>query len=104
MLGASANLAKEYATKRYRSNCINWGMTPFLVKDETAFALGDWVFIPGLRRAILDGTAEFTAYAVNGEGRVTPFSVSVGDLTSGERQIIADGCLINYYRNNPVDR
>ena len=103
VLGASANLAKEYATKRYRSNCINWGMTPFLVKDESAFALGDWVFIPGLRKAILDAAPEFTAYAVKPDGAVTPFQVSVGDLTPDERQIIVDGCLINYYRNHPVD-
>ena len=103
VLGASANLAKEYATKRYRSNCINWGMAPLLVKDETAFALGDWVFIPGLRKAVLEGTPEFTAYAVKEDGTVTPFAVSLGALTPDERQIIADGCLINYYRNHPVD-
>ena len=78
-------------------------MTPFLVKDEKAFALGDWVFVPGLRKAVLEGTPEFTAYAVNPEGKVTPFQVGVGDLTPDERQIIADGCLINYYRNHPVD-
>ena len=103
VLGASANLAREYATKRYRSNCINWGMAPLLVKDESAFALGDWVFIPGLRKAVLEGTPEFTAYAVNPEGKVTPFQVSLGELTADERQIIADGCLINYYHNHPVD-
>ena len=103
VLGASANLAKEYATKRYRSNCINWGMAPLLVKDETAFSLGDWVFVPGLRCAILEATPEFTAYAVKADGQVTPFQVSLGDLTPDERQIIADGCLINYYRNHPVD-
>ena len=103
VLGASANLAKEYATKRYRSNCINWGMAPLLVKDETAFALGDWVFIPGLRKAVLEGTLEFTAYAVKPDGTVTPFTVSLGDLTPDEREIIADGCLINYYRNHPVN-
>ncbi len=103
VLGGAANLAKEYATKRYRSNCINWGMTPLLVKDETAFALGDWVFIPGLRKAVLEGTPEFTAYAVNPEGRITPFTVAIGDLTPDERQIIVDGCLINYYRNHPAD-
>ena len=102
VLGASANLAKEYATKRYRSNCINWGMAPLLVKDETAFALGDWVFVPGLRKAVLEGTPEFTAYAVKPDGAVTPFTVSLGDLTPDEREIIADGCLINYYRNHPV--
>ncbi len=102
VLGASANLAREYATKRYRSNCINWGMAPLLVKDESAFALGDWVFIPGLRKAVLEGTPEFTAYAVKPDGSVKPFPVSLGDLTPDERQIIADGCLINYYRNHPV--
>ena len=103
VLGASANLAKEYATKRYRSNCINWGMAPLLVQDETAFALGDWVFIPGLRKAVLEGTDAFTAYAVKPDGAVKPFSVSLGSLTPDEREIIADGCLINYYRNHPVD-
>ena len=100
VLGAAANLAKEYATKRYRSNCINWGMAPFLVKDPGAFELGDFVFVPGLRKAILEGTPEFTAYAVKPDGRVTPFQVSLGELTPDERQIIVDGCLINYYRNH----
>ena len=103
VLGASANLAKEYATKRYRSNCINWGMAPLLVKDETAFALDDWVFIPGLRKVVLEGTPEFTAYAVKPDGTLKSFTVSLGDLTPDERQIIADGCLINYYRNLPVN-
>ena len=103
VLGGAANLAREYATKRYRSNCINWGMAPLLVKDESVFALGDWIFIPGLRRAVLEGTPEFTAYAVRPDGTVTPFPVSLGDLTEDERQIIADGCLINYYHNHPAD-
>ena len=102
VLGASANLAKEYATKRYRSNCINWGMAPLLVEDEQAFALGDWVFVPGLRKAVLEGTPAFTAYAVRADGSVNPFTVTLGELTQDERQIIADGCLINYYRNHPV--
>lgn len=64
VLGAAANLAKEYATKRYRSNCINWGMASCLVKDTDAFQLGDYVFVPGLRKAIVDGIPEFTTYAV----------------------------------------
>ena len=99
VLGAAANIAREYATKRYRSNCINWGMAPFLVKDEQVFALGDWIFVPGLKQAILEGTPEFTAYAVS-DGKVTPFELSLGRLTEDERQIIIDGCLINYYRNH----
>ena len=102
VLGASANIAKEYATKRYRSNCINWGMAPLLVKDPSVFALGDWIYIPGLRSAVLEGTKEFSAFAVKADGTVTEFSVSLGDLTPDEREIIADGCLINYYRNHPV--
>ena len=61
------------------------------------------MFIPGLRTAVLEGTKEFTAYAVKPDGAVNAFAVSLGDLTPDERQIIADGCLINYYRNHPVD-
>ena len=100
VLGAAANLAKEYATKRYRSNCINWGMAPLLVEDENAYALGDWVFVPGIRKAILEGTKSFDAYVVKADGSVNKVAVSTGDLTPDERQIIADGCLINYYKNN----
>ena len=100
VLGGGANIAKEYATKRYRSNCINWGMAPLLVKDETAFELHDWVFVPGIRKAILEGVNEFDAYVVKKDGSVAKIAVSTGDLTEAERRIICDGCLINYYRNN----
>ena len=108
VLGGAANLAREYATKRYRSNCINWGMAPLLVSEPEKFANGDWLFVPGLKQAILDGTPEFTAYVVRlGDGDrenpndlVTPITVSLGALTADERQIIVDGCLINYYRNH----
>ena len=100
VMGASANFAKQYATKRYRSNCINWGMTPFLVESPEVFALGDYIFIPGLRQAVLENKASFSAYVVKADGTVTEFPVSTGALTEPERQIIADGCLINYYRNN----
>ncbi|HIX17541.1 MAG TPA: hydratase [Candidatus Gemmiger faecavium] len=100
VLGGAANFAKEYATKRYRSNCINWGMLPFLVEDPSVFALGDYVFVPGARKALLDAAPEMTAYAVSAEGKVTPFVVRLGDMTRDERQILADGCLINYYKNN----
>ncbi|MBO5570732.1 MAG: hydratase, partial [Clostridia bacterium] len=100
VMGGSANFARQYATKRYRSNCINWGMTPFLVEDPDVFALGDYIFVPGIRNAILQGAAALTAYAVKEDGSVTPFTVSFGDLTGPERQILVDGCLINYYRNH----
>ena len=98
VMGGSANFARQYATKRYRSNCINWGMTPFLVEDPSVFALGDWVFIPGLRSAVLANREGIDAYAVKADGTVTPFKVSIGPLTEPERQILAEGCLINYYR------
>ena len=100
VLGGGANIAKEYATKRYRSNCINWGMAPLLTRDETVFENGDWVFVPGIRKAILGKVNDFDAYVVRKDGSVVKMPVSTGDLTDDERQIIADGCLINYYRNN----
>ena len=100
VVGGSANFAKAYATKRYRSNCINWGMTPFLVEDPEVFALGDYIFVPGIRGHVLRNDAAFDAYAVKPDGTVTKFTVSTGALTEAERQTIADGCLINYYRNH----
>ena len=103
VMGASANFAKKYATKRYRSNCINWGMTPFLVENPEVFALGDYIFVPGIRAAVLENKAEFTAYAVKPDGTVTSFLVSTGVLSAAERKIIADGCLINYYRHCPAN-
>ena len=100
VMGASANFARQYATKRYRSNCINWGMVPFLVENPEVFALGDYIFIPGVREAVMENKEHFHAYAVKPKGTVEAFTVSVGALTEAERQIIADGCLINYYRNH----
>jgi aconitate hydratase len=96
VLGAWANFAKEYATKRYRSNLINWGILPFLVKDESAFKSGDYVFFPGIRQAVLAKREVITGYVVS--DKVTEIAVTLGDLTDAERQILADGCLINYYR------
>ena len=68
------------------------------MEDPSVFALGDYVFIPGLRQAVLEGADDMTAYAVKEDGSVLPFPVSIGTLTDAERHIIADGCLINYYR------
>nr|WP_122012628.1 hydratase [Maliibacterium massiliense] len=100
VLGGAANFACEYATKRYRSNCINWGMLPFLVEDASVLALGDYVFVPGVRQALLDEAPEIAAYAVKPDGTVNAFAVVLGALTRDERQILADGCLINYYREH----
>jgi aconitate hydratase len=99
VLGGCANFALEYATKRYRSNLINWGILPFLVQDPTAFKNGGWVFVPGIRKALLENDGAVTGYALDsGTDSVSAITLSLGALTGSERQILADGCLINYYR------
>ena len=75
-------------------------MVPFLVEDPEAFELGDYVFIPGVREAVLEAKDNFSAFVVKADGTVKEIKVSLGGLTPDERQIIVDGCLINYYRNN----
>jgi aconitate hydratase len=100
VLGGGANLAREYATKRYRSNCINWGLVPLLVEDERVFGLDDFIFVPDIRGAIEQEKEKFSAYYIKRDGSVKEFPVSIGKLTPDERQIILDGCLINYYRNH----
>lgn len=99
VLGGWANIAREYATKRYRSNLINWGMVPFLAAaGELPFENGDYIFIPGIAEMIKSGGEEITGYVVNKD--MKPVELKTGALTEDERQIITDGCLINYYRNN----
>ena len=75
-------------------------MIPFLVQNPGIFSLDDYIFVPGVRKAVLENTESFPAYAVKPDGTVIPFLVSIGPLTGPERQIIADGCLINYYRKH----
>ena len=100
VLGGDANICYEYATKRYRSNCINWGIVPFTIAPETTFAFqpGDKVFIPGIREAILAGKEEIDAQVITANG-VQPIHLFFQNLTANERQILADGCLMNYYKN-----
>ena len=101
VLGGWANIANEYATKRYRSNLINWGMLPFLYKDgdkNLPFANDDYVFIPDVKKMIQDKLASVKAYAIKKDGTVNEFELSTGDLTDDERKIILAGCLINFYR------
>ena len=100
VLGGAANIAAEYATKRYRSNCINWGMLPFVTDTPDALAKGDYVFLPGVRKALLTAEEQLPAVAVKPDGRLVPFAVRLGAMTDAERQILADGCLINYYKNH----
>ena len=98
VLGGWANIASEYATKRYRSNLINWGMLPFIIKEgELPFANGDYLFVPEIRKAVEEKAPEVKAYAVK-DGQLTEFSLTLGDLTDEEREIIRKGCLINYNR------
>ncbi|MBP5416385.1 MAG: hydratase [Clostridiales bacterium] len=98
VLGGWANIANEYATKRYRSNLINWGMLPFLIEEgELPFKNLDYIFIPGIKAAVENKTEVIKAYTV-GESGLTEFDLRLGDLTDEERQIILKGCLINYNR------
>ncbi len=97
VLGGFANIAKEYATKRYRSNLINWGMLPFLFEGELPFANGDYIFVKDIRKAIAEKISEVKAYVVN--KNMQEFTLKLGELTEDEREIILKGCLINYYRS-----
>lgn len=98
VLGAGANFAKEYATKRYRSNCINWGILPFVTDEEEKLQKGTWVFISDVVKAVTEGT-DMTAVTVC-EGKLDTIHLSLGLLTEDEKQILKDGCLINYYHSN----
>ena len=92
-------MPNDYATKRYRSNLINWGMIPFIIKEgDLPFENGDYIFIPGIREMIANGGEKITAYVVNKD--MKEFELETGRLTEDERQIILDGCLINYYKNH----
>ena len=100
VLGGWANIANEYATKRYRSNLINWGMLPFITEEDhehLSFANGDYIFVPEIRKAIAEKAAEVKAYVVKGED-LAEVTFKLGDMTDAEREIITKGCLINYYR------
>ena len=121
VLGAAANIASDYATKRYRSNLINWGMIPFLYKQGESqnsvllsefsgensrnllpsglpFANGDYIFVPGAKKMIAEKFPGVKAYAVRADGTTAEFDLATGDMTDDERKIIQAGCLINFYR------
>ena len=97
VLGAGANIAAEYATKRYRSNLINWGMLPFQLAGAVPFGLGDYILIPNVRAALAGDLSAIPAYVLGSEPRA--FTLSIAALTNDERQILADGCLINFYKH-----
>ena len=99
VLGGWANIACEYATKRYRSNLINWGMLPFIYEsEELPFKNGDYIFVPEIVEAVKNKATDVQAYVVDDDKNVKPFILKLGEMTDDERDIILKGCLINYNR------
>jgi aconitate hydratase len=98
VLGGLVNICYEYATKRYRSNCINWGIIPFTISKETSFeySTGDWIYVPGIRKAILAGIEIIPAKVISGS-TVKDITLECNGLSNDERQILTDGCLMNFY-------
>ena len=100
VLGGAANICREYATKRYRSNCVNWGMLPFTIDTDTPFdyAPDDFIYIPGIRRAVERGDEEIAARVLHGT-EVTPITLRLKNFTPDERSVVLAGCLMNRYKN-----
>ena len=99
VLGGFANICYDYATKRYRSNCINWGIVPFTMDSSEPFdfAPDDWVYVPGVRAGILAGQEEFAATVLSADGKTRPITLFCRGLSPAERKILTEGCLMNYY-------
>ena len=98
VLGGWANIANEYATKRYRSNLINWGMVPFIIDETIPFENGDYIYVPDIRKAVAEGASQMKAHVIK-NGKANEFEIKLGALTDDEKKIILDGCLINFYRS-----
>lgn len=98
VLGGWANIANEYATKRYRSNLINWGMVPFIIDETIPFENGDYIYVSDIRKAVAEGASQMKAYVIK-NGKANEFEIKLGALTDDEKKIILDGCLINFYRS-----
>ena len=96
VIGGLANIVHEYATKRYRSNVMNWGMVPFQMEAEPNFEVGDYVFVPGIRAALDGDLKDIAAYVVRADGSVEQIELYIADMTAEERAIVKAGCLINY--------
>ena len=99
VLGGFANICYEYATKRYRSNCINWGIVPFTMDASVEFPYedGEWVYVPGVKKAIAEGVEEMTATVIRKDGTTAELPLKCAGLTADERLILQEGCLMNYY-------
>ena len=98
VIGGLANITKEYATKRYRSNVMNWGMLPFQMEGEPHFDVGDYIYVPGVRAALDGDMKRIAAYVIRG-GKVEQIDLFIADMTADEREIVKAGCLINYNRD-----
>ena len=100
VLGGAANICREYATKRYRSNCVNWGMLPFTIEADTPFDYDpeDFIYIPGVRAAVERGDESVQALVLH-DGAVTPIRLLLRGFTAQERSIVLAGCLMNWYKN-----
>jgi aconitate hydratase len=98
VLGGYANIADEYATKRYRSNLINWGLLPLLRKSDFKLEVGNFVYLPDMRKVVANGDSEFKAYIIRG-GKAEEITLGMAPLTEDEKQIILAGCLMNYWKN-----
>lgn len=97
VIGGLANICKEYATKRYRSNVMNWGMLPFQMKEEPEFEVGDYIYVPGIKAALDGDMKEIKAYVVG--DAIKEINLYIADMTADEKKIVKAGCLINYNRN-----
>ena len=97
VIGGLANITKEYATKRYRSNVMNWGMIPFQMTAEPEFEVGDYIYVPNIREAFDGDMKDIKAYVIGNE--VKEISLYVADMTEDEKKIVKAGCLINYNRS-----
>ena len=97
VIGGLDNICKEYATKRYRSNVMNWGMIPFQMKEEPEFEVGDYIYIPEIRKALEGDLQNIKAYVLG--DTVKELNLYIADMTAEEREIVKAGCLINYNRN-----
>ena len=102
VIGGLANICREYATKRYRSNVMNWGMLPFQMKDEPNFEIGDYIYIPNAKAALDGDMNDIKAYVLG--DTVKEISLYIADMTEDEKKIVKAGCLINYNRNRNKDK
>lgn len=99
VIGGLANICKEYATKRYRSNVMNWGMVPFQMEEAPCFEIGDYIYVPGVRKALDGDLKDIKAYVLGKEGSsIRTLDLYIADMTAEEREIVKAGCLINYNR------